>query len=56
MAKSTAKTQVEGTSIQADIAEGKALSVIWKSKESTAKAAFTRDTKADGFDTRLGNL
>ena len=52
--KSTAKTQ--GTSIQADIAEGKALLNIWKKKESTAKAAFTNDTKAEGFDTRLGNL
>ena len=56
MAKSTAKPQVEGTSIQADIAEGKALSVIWKNKEKAAKAAFSKDTKADGFDTRLGNL
>ncbi len=55
--KSTAKTvTVEGTSIQADIAEGKALFNIWKKKESTAKAAFTNDTKAEGFDTRLGNL
>lgn len=52
--KSTAKTQ--GTSIQADIAEGKALFDIWKKKESSAKAAFTNDTKAEGFDTRLGNL
>ena len=52
--KSTAKTQ--GTSIQADIAEGKALFDIWKKKEATAKAAFTKDTKAEGFDTRLGNL
>jgi hypothetical protein len=55
--KSTAKTvTVEGTSIQADIAEGKALFDIWKKKESSAKAAFTNDTKAEGFDTRLGNL
>jgi len=56
MAKSAKTSKVEGTSIQADIAEGKALFNIWKKKESTAKAAFTNDTKADGFDTRLGNL
>ena len=56
MANSAKTSKVEGTSIQADIAEGKALLNIWKKKESTAKAAFTNDTKAEGFDTRLGNL
>ena len=56
MAKSAKTSKVEGTSIQADIAEGKALFDIWKKKEATAKAAFTKDTKAEGFDTRLGNL
>ena len=56
MANSAKTSKVEGTSIQADIAEGKALFDIWKKKESTAKAAFTNDTKAEGFDTRLGNL
>lgn len=56
MANSKSTSKVEGTSIQADIAEGKALFDIWKKKESTAKAAFTNDTKAEGFDTRLGNL
>ena len=56
MANSAKTSKVEGTSIQADIAEGKALFNIWKKKESTAKAAFTNDTKAEGFDTRLGNL
>ena len=56
MANSAKTSKVEGTSIQADIAEGKALFNIWKKKETTAKAAFTNDTKAEGFDTRLGNL
>lgn len=56
MANSAKTSKVEGTSIQADIAEGKALFNIWKKKESSAKAAFTNDTKAEGFDTRLGNL
>ncbi len=56
MANSAKTSKVEGTSIQADIAEGKALFNIWKKKEASAKAAFTNDTKAEGFDTRLGNL
>jgi hypothetical protein len=37
-------------------AQGKALAVEWKSIERGLKASFTKHTKADGFDTRLGNL
>ena len=51
MAKSTAKTQVEGTSINADIKEGKALGSIWKQTNS-----LKTTIKANGFDTRLGKL
>ena len=51
MAKSTAKTQVEGTSINADITEGKALGSIWRQTNS-----LKQTIKANGFDTRLGKL
>ena len=61
MAKSTAKTQVElqsnvnskavGTSINADIKEGKALGSIWRQTNS-----LKQTIKANGFDTRLGKL
>lgn len=37
-------------------AQGKALAEEWKSIERGLKASFTKHTKADGFDTRLGNL
>jgi len=51
MAKATAKTQVEGTSIHADIKEGKALASIWRQTNS-----LKQTIKANGFDTRLGKL
>ena len=51
MAKSTAKTQVEGTSINDDIKEGKALGSIWRQTNS-----LKTTIKANGFDTRLGKL
>ena len=51
MAKSTAKPQVEGTSINADIKEGKALGSIWRQTNS-----LKQTIKANGFDTRLGKL
>ena len=51
MAKATAKTQVEGTSINADIKEGKALASIWRQTNS-----LKQTIKANGFDTRLGKL
>jgi len=37
-------------------AEGKALAQEWKSITKGDKARFTKATKADGFDTRLGKL
>ena len=37
-------------------AEGKALAQEWKSITRGDKARFTKSTKADGFDTRLGKL
>jgi len=51
MAKSPKTQQVEGTSIQADIQEGKALGRIWKQTNSLKDS-----TKTKGFDTRLGHL
>ena len=51
MAKSTAKPQVEGTSIDADIKEGKALGSIWRQTNS-----LKQTIKDNGFDTRLGKL
>ena len=51
MAKSPKTQQVEGTSIQADIKEGKALGRIWKQTNSLKDS-----TKTSGFDTRLGHL
>ena len=37
-------------------AEGKALAQEWKSITRGDKARFTKSTKSDGFDTRLGKL
>ena len=37
-------------------AEGKALAQEWKSITKGDKARFTKSTKSDGFDTRLGKL
>ena len=37
-------------------AEGKALAKEWKSICRADKSRFTKSTKADGFDTRLGKL
>ena len=37
-------------------AEGKALAQEWKAISKADKARFTKATKADGFDTRLGKL
>jgi len=37
-------------------AEGKALAQEWKAISKADKARFTKSTKADGFDTRLGKL
>ncbi len=51
MTNSTAKPQVEGTSIDADIKEGKALGSIWRQTNS-----LKQTIKANGFDTRLGKL
>ena len=51
MAKSTAKPQVEGTSIKADQDEGKALLRIWNQTNS-----LKNTIKPNGFDTRLGKL
>lgn len=51
MAKSAKTQQVEGTSIDAMVQEGKALGRIWKQTNSLKDS-----TKANGFDTRLGKL
>lgn len=51
MAKSAKITKVEGTSIDADIKEGKALGSIWRQTNS-----LKQTIKANGFDTRLGKL
>lgn len=51
MAKSAKTQQVEGTSIDAMVQEGKALGRIWKQTNSLKDS-----TKATGFDTRLGKL
>jgi len=51
MAKSAKITKVEGTSIDADIKEGKALASIWRQTNS-----LKQTIKANGFDTRLGKL
>jgi hypothetical protein len=51
MANSTAKTQVEGTSMNELVKEGKALGRIWATVNS-----LKATTKANGFDTRLGKL
>ena len=51
MAKSAKITKVEGTSINADIKEGKALASIWRQTNS-----LKQTIKANGFDTRLGKL
>ena len=51
MAKSAKTQQVEGTSIDAMIKEGRALGRIWKQTNSLKDS-----TKASGFDTRLVKL
>ena len=54
--KSKAQTKVVGTTIQAMIEEGKALAEIWTNRIASQRRTFTSDTKAEGFDTRLGKL
>tara|TARA_R100001443_G_scaffold93605_2_gene100194 strand:+ start:43 stop:660 length:618 start_codon:yes stop_codon:yes gene_type:complete len=58
MAKSVtvSKSTQEGTSLDKLKAEGKTLNAIWKSRQTAQRKLFTADTKADGFDTRLGKL
>ena len=51
MANSKTNRKVEGTSIDADIKEGKALGSIWRQTNS-----LKQTIKANGFDTRLGKL
>ncbi len=51
MANSTAKSQTEGTSIDALVKEGKALGSIWRQVNS-----LKQTIKENGFDTRLGKL
>ena len=51
MANSKTNRKVEGTSINADIKEGKALGSIWRQTNS-----LKQTIKANGFDTRLGKL
>ena len=51
MAKSAKITKVVGTTIDADIKEGKALGSIWRQTNS-----LKQTIKANGFDTRLGKL
>ena len=51
MANSKTNRKVEGTSINADIKEGKALGSIWRQTNS-----LKQTIKATGFDTRLGKL
>ena len=51
MAKSAKITKVVGTTINADIKEGKALGSIWRQTNS-----LKQTIKANGFDTRLGKL
>jgi len=51
MAKSAKTQQVQGTSLDEMVQEGKALGRIWKQTNSLKDS-----TKANGFDTRLGKL
>ena len=51
MAKSAKITKVVGTTIDADIKEGKALGSIWRQTNS-----MKQTIKENGFDTRLGSL
>lgn len=58
MAKSVSvsKSTQEGTSLDKLVAEGKTLKAIWNKRQTAQKKLFTADTKAEGFDTRLGKL
>ena len=58
MAKSVSisKSTKEGTSLDKLVAEGKTLKAIWNKRQTAQRKLFTADTKADGFDTRLGKL
>lgn len=54
--KKSASAKQVGTTLQALQAEGKALLEIWNKRQTAQRRLFTADTKADGFDTRLGKL
>ena len=54
--KKSASAKQVGTTLQALRAEGKALLEIWNKRQTAQRRLFTADTKADGFDTRLGKL
>ena len=54
--KKSASAKQVGTTLQALQAEGKALLEIWNKRQTAQRKLFTADTKADGFDTRLGKL
>ena len=54
--KKSASAKKVGTTLQALQAEGKALLEIWNKRQTAQRKLFTADTKADGFDTRLGKL
>ena len=56
ISKKSATTKQVGTTLDAMVAEGKALNEVWKNRQTAQKKLFTSDTKADGFDTRLGKL
>jgi hypothetical protein len=54
--KNSASAKQVGTTLQALVAEGNALLEIWNKRQTAQRKLFTADTKADGFDTRLGKL
>ena len=54
--KKSASAKKVGTTLQALVAEGNALLEIWNKRQTAQRKLFTADTKADGFDTRLGKL
>lgn len=54
--KKSASAKQVGTTLQALVAEGNALLEIWNKRQTAQRKLFTADTKADGFDTRLGKL
>lgn len=54
--KKSASAKQVGTTLQALVAEGNALLEIWNKRQTAQRRLFTADTKADGFDTRLGKL